>query len=101
MLGRSRKLSCAVVALAAASFAASASAQAGVADALKLVPEEAWGYVLIRNPKEVSDQVAKVVIDENSGIIVMGSRVRVSEVAIAQGNRTVAITDGVMVSQRM
>ena len=45
------------------------------------------------------DQVAKVVIDENSGIIVMGSRVRVSEVAIAQGNLTVAVTEAPLVSQ--
>ena len=45
------------------------------------------------------DQVAKVVIDENSGIIVMGSRVRVSEVAIAQGNLTVAVTETPLVSQ--
>jgi flagellar P-ring protein precursor FlgI len=45
------------------------------------------------------DQVAKVVIDENSGIIVMGSRVRVSEVAIAQGNLTVSITETPQVSQ--
>lgn len=45
------------------------------------------------------DQVAKVVIDENSGIIVMGSRVRVSEVAIAQGNLTVTVTESPLVSQ--
>ncbi|PLX45155.1 MAG: flagellar biosynthesis protein FlgA [Hyphomicrobiales bacterium] len=45
------------------------------------------------------DQVAKVVIDENSGIIVMGSRVRVSEVAIAQGNLTVSVTESPLVSQ--
>ncbi len=45
------------------------------------------------------DQVAKVVIDENSGIIVIGSRVRVSEVAIAQGNLTVSVTESPLVSQ--
>jgi flagellar P-ring protein precursor FlgI len=39
------------------------------------------------------DQPAKVVIDEQSGIIVMGKDVRVSEVAIAQGNLTVTITE--------
>jgi flagellar P-ring protein FlgI len=39
------------------------------------------------------DQAAKVVIDEQSGIIVMGKDVRVSEVAIAQGNLTVTITE--------
>ena len=45
------------------------------------------------------DQVAKVVIDEQSGIIVMGRDVRVSMVAIAQGNLTVLITETPQVSQ--
>ncbi len=45
------------------------------------------------------DQVAKVVIDENSGTIVMGSDVRVSTVAIAQGNLTVRVTETAQVSQ--
>lgn len=45
------------------------------------------------------DQSAKVVIDEQSGIIVMGSSVRISEVAIAQGNLTVTITETPEVSQ--
>ena len=35
------------------------------------------------------DQPAKVVIDEQSGVIVMGSDVRISTVAIAQGNLTI------------
>jgi len=39
------------------------------------------------------DQPAKVVIDEASGIIVMGADVRVSSVAIAQGNLTIRITE--------
>jgi flagellar P-ring protein precursor FlgI len=39
------------------------------------------------------DQPARVVIDEQSGIIVMGRDVRVSEVAIAQGNLTVTISE--------
>ena len=38
------------------------------------------------------DLSAKVVIDESTGIIVMGRDVRVSTVAIAQGNLTVTIT---------
>jgi flagellar P-ring protein precursor FlgI len=33
-----------------------------------------------------TDQPAKVVIDERSGVIVMGEKVRISTVAIAQGN---------------
>lgn len=45
------------------------------------------------------DQPAKVVIDERSGIIVMGSDVRISTVAIAQGNLTIRITETPQVSQ--
>ncbi|KMO11282.1 flagellar basal body P-ring protein FlgI, partial [Methylobacterium indicum] len=45
------------------------------------------------------DQTARVVIDERSGIIVMGRDVRVSTVAVAQGNLTVTITEQPQVSQ--
>ena len=45
------------------------------------------------------DQVARVIVDENSGVIVMGSDVRISTVAIAQGNLTVQITETPQVSQ--
>jgi flagellar P-ring protein precursor FlgI len=45
------------------------------------------------------DQPAKIVIDEESGIIVMGAEVRVSRVAIAQGNLTIKITEAPQVSQ--
>lgn len=45
------------------------------------------------------DQIARVVIDENSGTIVMGSDVRVSTVAIAQGNLTIKVTETPQVSQ--
>ena len=45
------------------------------------------------------DQTARIVIDERSGIIVMGRDVRVSTVAVAQGNLTVTITEQPQVSQ--
>ncbi|NBX65993.1 MAG: flagellar basal body P-ring protein FlgI [Proteobacteria bacterium] len=45
------------------------------------------------------DQVAKIVIDERSGVIVMGSNVKISTVAVAQGNLTVRITETPQVSQ--
>jgi flagellar P-ring protein precursor FlgI len=45
------------------------------------------------------DQIARVVIDERSGTIVMGSEVRISTVAIAQGNLTIKITETPQVSQ--
>ena len=45
------------------------------------------------------DQTARVMIDEASGIIVMGGSVRVNEVAVAQGNLTVRVTEAEQVSQ--
>jgi flagellar P-ring protein precursor FlgI len=45
------------------------------------------------------DQMARVVIDEQSGIIVIGKDVKVDTVAIAQGNLTVRITETPQVSQ--
>jgi len=45
------------------------------------------------------DNAAIVVIDEASGTIVMGSNVRVSTVAIAQGNLTIRVTESADVSQ--
>ncbi|PHQ70032.1 MAG: flagellar biosynthesis protein FlgA [Sneathiella sp.] len=45
------------------------------------------------------DQIARVVIDEQSGIIVIGREVKVDTVAIAQGNLTVRITETPQVSQ--
>jgi flagellar P-ring protein precursor FlgI len=45
------------------------------------------------------DLPAKIIIDERSGIIVMGRDVRVSMVAVAQGNLTVTISESAQVSQ--
>jgi flagellar P-ring protein precursor FlgI len=45
------------------------------------------------------DAPAKVVIDEVSGVIVMGDNVRVSTVAIAQGNLTISVQETPQVSQ--
>ncbi len=45
------------------------------------------------------DTAATVVIDEASGTIVMGANVRVSTVAIAQGNLTIRVTETPEVSQ--
>ncbi len=46
-----------------------------------------------------TDLPAKIVIDENSGIIVMGKDVRVSTVAVAQSNLTVTIAESPTVVQ--
>lgn len=53
----------------------------------------------IEQVKVDPDQSAKVVIDETSGVIVMGSDVRISTVAIAQGNLTIKVTETPQVSQ--
>ena len=45
------------------------------------------------------DMQARVVIDETSGTIVIGDNVRVSRVAIAQGNLTIKVTETPQVSQ--
>jgi flagellar P-ring protein precursor FlgI len=45
------------------------------------------------------DAPAVVIIDETSGTIVMGANVRISTVAIAQGNLTIRVTEAPEVSQ--
>nr|WP_254454670.1 flagellar basal body P-ring protein FlgI [Acetobacter estunensis] len=45
------------------------------------------------------DTLAKVVVDDASGTIVIGNDVRISTVAIAQGNLTIQVTETPMVSQ--
>lgn len=45
------------------------------------------------------DTPAKVIIDESSGTIVIGENVRISTVAIAQGNLTIKVTETPQVSQ--
>ena len=47
----------------------------------------------IEQVKVDPDQGAKVIIDETSGVIVMGADVRISTVAIAQGNLTIKVTE--------
>ncbi|WP_230975536.1 flagellar basal body P-ring protein FlgI [Acetobacter garciniae] len=45
------------------------------------------------------DTMAKVIVDEASGTIVMGDNVRISTVAIAQGNLTIQVTETPVASQ--
>jgi len=49
----------------------------------------------------VPDQVARVIIDEQSGVIVMGESVHINTVAIAQGNLTIKVSETPQVSQPM
>jgi len=53
----------------------------------------------IEDLRVVPDSPAVVVIDEASGTVVMGANVRISTVAIAQGNLTVRVTETPQVSQ--
>jgi flagellar P-ring protein precursor FlgI len=45
------------------------------------------------------DDAARILIDEDTGIIVVGENVRISKVAVAQGNLTVRISETPQVSQ--
>ena len=68
------------------------------------VPETRRGDVVglvteIEQLRITPDQVARVIVDEKSGVIVMGENVRISTVAIAQGNLTIRITETPQVSQ--
>jgi len=68
------------------------------------IPEKYQGNVVsllteIEQLQIEPDLAAKIIIDERSGIIVMGRDVRVSTVAVAQGNLTVTISEAAQVSQ--
>ena len=68
------------------------------------IPESYEGNVVnlltdVEQLRVEPDQMARVVIDETTGTIVMGENVRISTVAIAQGNLTIRITETPQVSQ--
>ncbi|MGG5808786.1 flagellar basal body P-ring protein FlgI [Falsiroseomonas sp. CW058] len=68
--------------------------------AVMLSGRDAVGFLAeIEQLRVQPDQVARVVVEEASGTIVMGANVRVSTVAIAQGNLTIRITEAPQVSQ--
>lgn len=68
------------------------------------IPEEYQNKIVelmtkVEQLKIQPDQLAKVVIDENSGIVVIGKDVRINKLAIAQGNLTIKISEIPFVSQ--
>lgn len=68
------------------------------------IPKEFKGNVValvteIEQLQVEPDLAAKIIIDERSGIIVMGRDVRVATVAIAQGNLTITVSESRQVSQ--
>lgn len=53
----------------------------------------------VENLEVQADSVAKVVIDEKTGTIVIGANVRIDQVAISQGGLTVTVKESAKVSQ--
>lgn len=53
----------------------------------------------VENMPVAVDTPARVIIDEVNGVIVMGENVRISTVAIAQGNLTISVQESPVVSQ--
>lgn len=83
------------------SFPGSAFAENGTVVALRApqdVPVASFLSRVENLPVQV-DSPAKVIIDEVNGVIVMGESVRISTVAIAQGNLTVTVQENPTVSQ--
>ena len=64
-----------------------------------LPPPRHAPFAAIEDLRVVPDNPAVVVIDEGSGTVVMGADVRISTVAIAQGNLTIRVTETPVVSQ--
>ena len=83
------------------SYPGTALAENGTIVAIQAPPSHNMASFLSRLenlPVEV-DAPAKVIIDEVNGVIVMGEAVRVSTVAVAQGNLTVMVQENPAVSQ--
>lgn len=86
-------------------FLGSASARATDPGTVQMeIPDSYEGNVVnlltdIEQLRVEPDQMARVVIDETTGTIVMGENVRISTVAIAQGSLTIRITEAQQVSQ--
>ena len=83
------------------SFPGTALAENGSVVALRAPPQMGMaGFISrVENLPVAVDVPAKVIIDEVNGVIVMGDAVRVSTVAIAQGNLTISVQETPQVSQ--
>ncbi len=53
----------------------------------------------IEQLKVIPDQIARVIIDEQNGIIVMGENVKINSVAISHGDLTIRVRETPLVSQ--
>ncbi len=83
------------------SFPQSALAENGSVVALRAPAQLGMaGFISrVENIPVAVDAPAKVIIDEVNGVIVMGEAVRISTVAIAQGNLTISVQENPQVSQ--
>ncbi len=82
-------------------YPGTALAENGTVVALRAPPQLGMaGFISrVENLPVAVDAPAKVIIDEVNGVIVMGEAVRVSTVAIAQGNLTISVQETPQVSQ--
>ena len=84
-----------------ATYPATALAENG--SVVTLRPPPALGMAAfisrVENMPVAVDTPARVIIDEVNGVIVMGENVRISTVAIAQGNLTISVQETPQVSQ--
>ncbi|AQR62243.1 flagellar biosynthesis protein FlgA [Brevundimonas sp. LM2] len=84
-----------------ASFPSTALAENGSVVALRAPTQLGMAAFISRveNMPVAVDTPARVIIDEVNGVIVMGENVRISTVAIAQGNLTISVQESPVVSQ--
>lgn len=78
-----------------------ASAENGTVVALRAPAQLGMaGFISrVENLPVTVDSPARVIIDEVNGVVVMGEAVRISTVAIAQGNLTISVQETPLVSQ--
>jgi flagellar P-ring protein precursor FlgI len=90
-----------VAAAVNAAFPGTALAENGTVVALRAPGQMGMaGFISrVENLPVTVDSPAKVIIDEVNGVIVMGDAVRISRVAIAQGNLTISVDEQPFVSQ--
>jgi flagellar P-ring protein precursor FlgI len=84
-----------------ASFPSTALAENGSVVAVRAPTQLGMAAFISRveNMPVAVDTPARVIIDEVNGVIVMGENVRISTVAIAQGNLTISVQENPQVSQ--
>ncbi len=84
-----------------ATFPTTALAENGSVIALRAPAQLGMAAFISRveNMPVAVDTPARVIIDEVNGVIVMGENVRISTVAIAQGNLTISVQENPQVSQ--